>query len=219
MGKYNQMVPEDNSNEKITEIVSTITSAIPYLGGPINSIISGALTKRRLARIIDFLNDLAKDLSNFKTEVNNEYIQTDDFEELFENTLLKVAEERNEKKRIFYKSFLINSMKFPQDSYDEKNQILKQLEQLQIGHIFIIKAILGKPDPNPSGISGSIGNTLDKRIAELSKEQIYELLSQLQDMRITKLTDPNAMLTAHGAEDIRGGLTNSGRKLIKYILE
>ena len=110
-------------------------------------------------------------------------------------------------------------MIFPKDSYDDKIQILRILEQLHIGHILIIKAILDKPDPNPKAFTGSVGQTLSKRIPKLSREQIYELLSQLQNMQITKLADPNMMMSAHGAEDLQGGLTNFGRRLVKYILE
>jgi hypothetical protein len=215
----NNLIPGDESNNKKLEIMSIVTSAIPYLGGPISNILSGSINKRRKARIEIIIQSLAEDLRDFKSQASEDYVRTDEFQELFENTMQRVAEERNEDKRKIYGAFIREAIKSPGEPYDEKIRFLRILNQLQGDHIVVLKAILQEPNPNPPGINGSIGQTLNRRIPNMSKEKILDLLSQLQDMRITKLADPNMMITAHGAEDLRIGLTDFGLRFVKYIEE
>lgn len=219
MGENTHLIPQEDSNDKLIEAISLVSSAIPGIGGPLSNILSGSITKRRIERITEFLNDLAGNFDHLKEDINEEYIKGDEFEEILEQTLLKAAEERNEEKRRMFRTYLINSMKIFDDGYDEKIRILRLMEQLQVAHILVIKAILKEPDPNFHGFSGSIGNTLIKRISSLSRDQIYDLANQLQDMRLTKLANLNTMMTASGAEDLRSGLTPFGAKVVKYILE
>jgi len=214
-----KQLPLDDSEDGKDEVLSIIASAIPYLGGPISNILNGATNKRKYTRIVSFLNDFMQDYKDFQVEINEEYIKTEDFEELLENTLTKVADERNEEKRNLYKSYLKNVMKTVDDTYDDKFHILKVLEQLRFGHILIIKAIIQEPDPKLQGLSRSIGMTLKKRVPELDREQIKLHCSQLQDMKITKFPDLNLGMTADGAQNLQQGLTNWGQKIIKYILE
>ncbi|MCX6830138.1 MAG: hypothetical protein NT002_12810 [candidate division Zixibacteria bacterium] len=217
MVNNDQIIPAEESGDEALEIISFISSAVPYIGGPVSNIISGALTKRKLARIREFLLGLASDLKEFKSTVTEEYVKTDEFEELLETTLHKVAEERNEQKRQIFRSFLEEAIKSPGESYDEQRRFIHILEQLQDAHIALMKVIIQTPDPNPPGITGSIGQTLQRRLPNIPREKIVELLSQLKDLRLAMLADPNMMLTPHGAEDLRSGLTDYGRRFLKYL--
>jgi hypothetical protein len=76
-----------------------------------------------------------------------------------------------------------------------------------------------EPNPNPPGISGSIEQTLSRRLPNVNARIIGEFMEQLQDMRITRLTGLRVMMTAGGAEDLRHGLTDLGRDLLAFILD
>jgi len=48
---------------------------------------------------------------------------------------------------------------------------------------------------------------LSKRIPHMNKTHISELVSDLNDMRITNLSNLKAMMTGHGAADLRYSIT------------
>jgi len=70
------LLPEHSSAETVAEWIAHITGAAPWLGGPISSIISSQISKRREARVKQFVEDLAADLGELRTEVSKEYVRT-----------------------------------------------------------------------------------------------------------------------------------------------
>ena len=79
------------------------------------------------------------------------------------------------------------------------------LEELQAAHIILLRAILQEPDPkHADGISGSFAATLKRRMPELYKEQIGDLVAQLNDFRITNPSSLDSGMSAGGAQDLRG---------------
>ena len=51
----------------------------------------------------------------------------------------------------------------------------------------------------------------------MSRETISELVGQLNDMRVTNLTNLTTMMTAHGAADLRHGLTAKGSRFLEFL--
>ena len=68
-----------------------------------------------------------------------------------------------------------------------------------------------------TGGIGSFGQTLKRRLPELSEERIEDLVSQLRDHRIVNLGSLKTAMTAHGAEDMTHGLTPFGQRFVRYI--
>jgi hypothetical protein len=137
---------------------------------------------------------------------------------LLEQTLKRAADERNEEKRKIYREFLTNAIESPGESYDEQIRFLRTLEELQPDHLLVIRALSQSPDPDP-GMMGSPNQTLLRRLPELNEERISDIISQLNDMRITNLTSLKTMMTGHGAADLRHSITSYGQRFLKYIME
>ena len=172
---------------------------------------------RKIDRVKEVLNGLAKDLKDFRLEASESYVKTEEFQELLEKTLMKVADERNKEKRDVYRAFLTDSIKSPGKSYDEQLRFLRTLEELQFDHLRVMKAMAEPPDDR-DGISGSPPATLGERLPDMSKERIAELVSQLNDLRVTKLTALNTLMTYRGAQDLRGGITSYGQQFLSFLL-
>lgn len=211
-------LPEDPNKDKIINILSIVSSAVPYLGGPVSALLSGYVTKRKFERMTGVIKSLAEDLKEFKNEASEKYVSTDDFEDLFDDTLRKVAFERNEEKRKLFKNLLLRSIKECDSDYDELHRILRIIEQMQPDHVILLKAL----DQTPRAVSGFTGSpmqTLQERIPQFHGDHIKELVDQLNNLRVINLTSLNVMMTPSGAQELRGSITSLGQRIMRYIKE
>lgn len=209
---------ETDLTKKALDGASLAASALPYVGGPISNILSGIGNRRRINRIHGIIDQLALELQDFKSEVAEKYVQTDEFEELLEKILQQASNERNERKRQFYSQFLLNDIKSPGQSYDEKIRYLRTLEELQPDHLKVIQAIAMKP----SSIEGSLltsspSQTLKIRLPNMDEEHIKNMVAELNDMRLTRLDNLNVMMTPTGASDLSSSITDYGRRFLSYL--
>ena len=162
------------------------------------------------------MHEFSEDLKDFKSEVSEEYVKTEDFEDLLEQTLRRTSEERNEEKRKILKSFLIEAVKRPGEQYDDQLRLLKLLENIYGDHIRILQALMETPRQN-SGMMGSPSQTLRERIPDMDDNRIKDLVLQLNDLRVTNLQSLNTMMTASGAQDLRHSVTPLGKRFIQYL--
>jgi len=212
------LVPASTTTETALDIAAFVGSAVPWIGGPVSNVLGGISTGRKLARIREVLGGLVSDLNEFKSEVSEEYVKSEEFEELLEQTLRKAADERNEEKRQIYRSFLTNAIESPGEPYDEQIRFLRTLEEIQPDHLKILHALSQEPSPKPD-MMGSPNQTLCNRLPGIDKDRIAELVDQLNDMRITNLTSLKTMMTGHGAEDLRHSVTSFGHRFLQFIIE
>ena len=217
------MTTGDNSDstdarQLAIEVAAFATSALPYVGGPISNILSGVGTVRRINRVREVIGHLAQEVAAFKDQVREEYVRSEDFEELLERALRQASDERSEEKRKMYAAFLADDMRAPGRSYDEKVRFLRTLEELQPDHLAIVKALSLSPEANPGSI-GSPSQTLAKRVPEMSAAHIAELVAQLNAMRLTNLGTLQVTMTGSGAADLRHSVTEYGQRFLRYIRE
>lgn len=216
--KKDEIVTVETKTETVLDVASFVSSTVPWIGSPVSNVLSGISFGRKLNRVREVLEGLTVDLQNFKSEVSEEYVKTEEFEELLEKTLRMAAEEHNEEKRRIYREFLTDAVKSPIESYDEQLRFLRSLEELQSEHIFVIRALMEEPQAT-NAIMGSPGQTMARRLPEIPRDRIEELVNQLNDLRITNLTSMRVTMTGRGAEDLRHSITEYGKRFVKFIMK
>ena len=209
---------ESSRGDTALAISAFVSSAVPWIGGPVSNVLGGMVTERKIDRVKEVLTGLTEDLENFQSEVSEEYVKTEEFEDLLDETLRRVARERSENKRQVYRGFLRHTVKLPNDgAYDRRIQILQTLEQVTPGHMTILKALSQTPGDPTNLMTGSPINTIANRAADLSREEIQELVDQTNVLRLTNQTSLMVMMTATGAEDLRPSITQLGNELLRYL--
>jgi len=67
-------MPDENNKTTSTEIAldvaSFISSAVPWIGGPVSNVLSGVSFGRKINRVSELLEGVARDLHGFKSEVS-----------------------------------------------------------------------------------------------------------------------------------------------------
>ncbi len=211
------LVPRATRAESAMDIGATISSAVPWIGGPVSAVLSGMARDRKIGRVYEVLACLAAELRQFRSQVSEEYVKTEDFEDLLERVLRLAADERNLQKRRIYAAYLADAVKSPGESYDEQIRFLRTLEELQPDHLRVMKALSAEPEGG-SGISGSPGATLEERLPDMDPDRIEDLVTQLNGMRLTSLGSLHTMMTFSGAQELRGRVTEYGRRFLTFIL-
>ena len=210
------LLPAKSGKELALEYAALVASAMPTIGGPLSNILSGMAGERRLQRIAEAFEGMAEGLRDFKSEVSDSYVQTEEFEELLEETLQKVSREHSQEKRRIYRDFLLGVIKSPGEAYDEQLRFLRTLEELQGDHIKILRAFMEAPDPHPPDM-GSIRATLKKRLPNMDENRIGDLVSQLEDLKILTDASFQGMMTGRGAERLASRITSYGSRLTAFI--
>ena len=214
----NELLPQSTKVETSLDIAAFVSSVVPWIGGPVSNVLGGLSFGRKMNRVCEVLEGLTSDLKEFKSDVSEEYVRTEDFEDILEQSLKRVAEERNEGKRNMYRAFLTDAVESPGETYDEQLRFLRTLEELQPDHLLVLSALSQEPD-SKLGRIGSRIQTLRQRLPNIPEVRIAELVDQLNTMRLTNLTTLKGMMSAQGAADLRNSVTSYGQRFIQYLVE
>jgi len=201
--------------ELALDVASFVTSAVPWIGGPVSSVLSGVSFGRKINRVRETLEGLIEDLRDFKSKVSENYVKTEDFEELLEQALRKAADERNPEKRRLYRAFLSNAVKSPAASYDDRIRVLRILEQVHPDGLRVLAALAQMPVQSNAQF-GTPLNTLWKRLPDIPMSRIEEIFGELQTLGLANLRNLKVTMTAHGAEDLRHAVTSLGGNVLRY---
>jgi hypothetical protein len=202
--------------ERALDVAAVLANLVPLIGGSVANIISGISGGRREQRVLAVIQAVSDDLRDFHSKVSEEYVKTEDFEELLENTARRAAQERSEEKRQLYGRFLTTAIKHPGGDYEEQLRVLKTLEEISLDHLQIILALSQTPESG-LGIVGSPIQTLRKRLPSYSEAQIEQLVSELNERRLTSLSSLRGMMTPQGAADLRHAVTPYGKRFLSYL--
>lgn len=141
-----ELVLASTAGESALDVAAIITNIIPWVGGAVAAVLSGASYGRKLGRVREVLSGVAQDLRTLESRTSEAYVQTEDFEELLERILRQAADERNEGKRDMYRAFLADAIASPGGPFDEQIRFLRTLEELQPDHLRILKALNAPPE-------------------------------------------------------------------------
>lgn len=215
------IVPVDSNADRALDIGAFMTAVlpIPWLAPAVSFVLSGISNQRKFDRIKDALGQLNEKLKDFKSEASETYVQSEEFQDLLEQTLSKVAAERNEEKRKIYGRFLAGAIETPGEPYDEQIRFLRDLDVLQPDHLRIFRAMLESPDPNSTADIGLHEfDTLMKRLPDIDEEKLRDLVAQLANLRMIWVVT-NRKVSGSLALDLRNFFTPYGKRFLKYLTD
>ena len=201
----------------IESSLKAIASCIPIIGGVGTSIWSDISADRKAQRLKVFLNDLDNELKKNTARINNDLVSKEDFVDVFEMTAKKIAVERSEEKREAFKNILLNGILTPNHTYDELENQIRILDQLNSDHIIVLKIFSSKKE-----VSGA--NTFHKFFKEILPgwefDYIKDHLGDLENLRLIDNIIGNfqTMFTIVNFETVRSRLTSRGISFLYFIL-
>ena len=212
-------LPSSTKSEAALELSATVSSFAPWIGGPIGGVLSGISVKRKMSRVNDCLKVLASRVESIRDTVAEDFVRTEDFEDLLEQTLRRVADERIAEKRELFAVFLLNSIGKPDFPYERRLKLLKILEDLQLSGLSMLKALSQTPDSRGLNRSiGSVHQTISERVPDIAVEidQVAKELERL-DLAQNLTNSMRTTMTGRGAAELDNRITPLGRDFLLFI--
>lgn len=205
------------------ELAALLSSPLPLLGGALQQLFGGRAHDRRLRRVRDVLVAVEDEVTRLGATIRKEYVRSDEFRDLLEHAVRRVAFERHEEKHRLYRNLLVSAVTTPAD-YDEQLEFLRVIERLQLAHMALLRVLRqlaipsgpGAPRYQPLDDSSQV-QTLRDRLPEMSEDRITELMRQLDDLRLVNAASLHAM--GSNVVDLRNTFTDFGKRFIAYVLE
>lgn len=124
--------------ENFINIVKAFVSFIPEFGGLLNSLLGDNMPNRKLERLKKIIINLSNDLKAYKGQVDENYIKSDEFCYIFEQTLKAIMENYQEEKIVSFKNILLKSLinpTFEQSEQEEREYFISLLNRLTVLHV------------------------------------------------------------------------------------
>ena len=222
MNEINNKTPDlmpITRGERFAELSAIVSSAAPWIGGPISGIIGGIATDLKIKRVTKFVKDVLDYVDKLHTQEAEEFVKKEDFVDIFDKTSQAVANERHETKRDLFANYILNNIAAPELSYDLRLKCLRLLEQINTQHLDLIEALLRKPTTNEINMSlGAPSTTIERRAPHL-RDNLLAIIHETNTLGLTDIKDNylNVNMTGSGAANLEHGVTTLGRDLVSFI--
>lgn len=208
----------DDAAADYADLGALYVNLVPVFGGVVSQVLNGWSAERRYQRVKEVLGSVARDLAQIKDRVREEYVRSDEFADLLDQTLRRVVNERNQEKRRLYRGLLVDATTSATYTYDEQIHMLQVIDSLQGAHIAVLGAILAEPPKGYSeGFTSTFLTTLRGRLHGVSEERIIDLVTHLKDHHLANVGNLQSHMTSEGAQDMRSTLTPFGKRLVDYL--
>lgn len=205
--------------ERFAELVAIVSSAAPWIGGPVAEIIGGAATNLKIQRVTQFVKDVLDHVEALHTKATEEFVRSEDFVDILEKAAQAVADERQEKKRNLFASYILNNISHPEISYDRRLKCLQLLKQVDTRHIDLLMVLLRHPTPQESSMPMSAPSTTIEHRAPHLRDNLTAIIHETNTLGLTSIRDNylNLNITGGGAANLGHAVTPLGNELLMFI--
>lgn len=206
-------------SERFSELFAIVSSAAPWIGGPISGVICGIATDLKIKRVTQFIKDVLAYVDNLHTQESEEFVKTEDFVDIFDKTAQAVADERSENKRNLFANYILNNIAVPKISYDLRLKCLRLLEEINTQHLDLLEALLRKPTQVEMDMSmGAPSTTIERRAPHL-RGNLLAIIHETNTLGLTDIKGNylNTTMTGGGAAKLEHAVTPLGKNLISFI--
>jgi hypothetical protein len=209
--------------EHLLNIIKAALSAAPFAGA-IASLMSDYIPNSRVARLEEFAEQIAQDLLRLQDRIDEDYLLTDDFAFLFEQSFRGVAQYPQREKLEAFRGILINSAIQDDLAEEEKEFFLNLVMNLSVLHIRILK-FMAYPEDHLSQagipidqIQGGFSHFFPKAIPGVDIAIIRSAFADLYRYGLIN-TDQSifgTMTAGQGLELLRGRVSDLGKSFIQF---
>jgi hypothetical protein len=218
---------ESTSGEDAADVIATVAQLVPAVGGIVAAFLSGAVNQRRAQRVAQELHRLYEDLRDHKERVREDYVKTEEFEELLLQTLDRIAKELDPERRAMYRRYLKNLMTEAPSKYSDQRRLLRLADELTPAHLLVLNAIAqSAPTQVPmraEGIMAPMQALRDRtRPANaLSDDELGWIVRELEtDGLVSNLGSRlRTTMSAGSALNLASSVMPLGRQLLRYLKE
>jgi hypothetical protein len=225
------MISEDlplktTTGEKAGEVVAIALNAVPIAGGVMSDIAGAIISKRQNRRLNQFLVTLADNLKSLESRVNEDFLRTEEFQDLAEDIFSKAAETRQQEKLDAFRAILVNTVLSDSPTYDEAAEIADLVNGWQPRHIILMHILadpvaadqkMGNAVGPGGGLTTSISTILHKLLPEWDDDQIDRTWKELYDVQMHRTPGTKTMMTDQGINQLQNRLTDFGVKVARYL--
>jgi hypothetical protein len=205
--------------ERYAELLAMVSSAAPWIGGPVSEIVGGAATNLKINRVTQFVRDVLDHVEALHTQAAEQFVKSEDFVDLLDKTVQAVADERSETKRALFSSYILNNIAQPEIRYDRRLKCLNILKQVDTRHLDLLVALLQHPTAQERGVSLSAPSTTIERRAPHLRDDLKALIHETNTLGLTTIRDNylNTNMTGDGAATLQHAVTQLGNEVIAFI--
>lgn len=205
--------------ERLAELAALVTSAAPWIGGPVAEIIGGVATNLKIKRVTQFIKEVLARAEALHTQAAEEFVRSEDFVDILDKTSAAVADERNEEKRTLFSNYILNNMARPEISYDFRLKCLRLLSELDTRHLDLLRALLQPPTNQELSKSISAPITTIQSRAPRIRDALAAIIHETNTLGLTSIKDQylNTNMTGDGAAKLHHAVTQLGNDFLAFI--
>lgn len=205
--------------ERFSEVLAVVAGAPPWIGGPLSQILGGIATNMKVKRLTHFVYAVLEHAEALHSEASEEFVKTEDFVDLFEKTMRAVSEERDDRKRELFGRYMRYNISHPEIEYDQRLECLRALERIDTRHLDLMRALAQVPSVEESRMMLSAPITTIQRRAASVRDQLDDIVHDLNTWRLTKVNTDSLRtnMTGAGAADLRHWITDLGNALLEFL--
>jgi hypothetical protein len=201
-------VMEKKPKDHILAIIKAGVSAVPIVGGSVASLIGDYIptaTQKSVEKGIDILKSRLEELGD---RIDAEYVDKDEFSELFKTCYLIMVKTHQEKKLQGVAELIANILLKKNDpnklSYTEIDHFVRCLDALSIGaiealgHIVVVARTIQRSKIGKENVRINFSG-LHNRLPDMNPELLMGLLGELNSFHLVYVTPTPTIRTANHA--------------------
>lgn len=189
---------------------------VPVVGGVVATFISEYVPRKKQERLVEFVQDLSRELAAEQERIDREYVKTKDFDRMVEDVLDRVQTVRNEEKLGYWAALLAGVATTDRPATSDRDRMIQTLDDLRPDHLRLLHVIATTTEPPPDLYMGGVNATLSWKMPDLPEDEARRQWGELA--RTGVVADyPSGLMTAQGAGNLTVRLTAYGRAFVKLL--
>lgn len=196
-----------------------LLGAAPIVGPVLAGIAGSFIPNAKLDRATRFVNDLAEQLRQLESEIDEDFVHQDDFAATVEDILDRVTRRENDAKLKYFAAALATSATRARPVSGDRDRFIDLLDELRPTHLSVLAGIArGTPTPNaryPFTVGTAVYDAIAAATAGSGSEDVAQDMHDLEVRGLLRSIGDGAT-SLHVARDVRALLTPLGHRFVEF---
>jgi hypothetical protein len=207
---------ETPASDHAIAISLALLNAIPAAGGTIATLISEYVPRQKQQRLVRFVEDLGERIKAQQERIDQEFVRSDEFQTLFEDTLDRIQLRRNEEKFEYWARLVAGVAGKDRPPRADRERLVDTLDRLRLSHLHLLHIVATTTKGRPDLYMGGVSDTLTWKMPDTP---IDEIRRDWDDLAREGLLQgyPGGMMSAEGAGNLSVRVTTYGQQFIRLL--